>query len=70
MKREVERELVGAAMCREYAALCKPGSPSREIYLKAQERHLDDAMAMACEPEPLVLMPCPWGAAPTEEEER
>jgi len=41
---------------------------SREIYIKAQERHLDDAMQAACEPEPLVLTPCPHGAAPGEEE--
>lgn len=66
MKREVERELGAAAMCREYAAVST--GASREIYLKAQERHLDDAMVAACEPEPLVLTPCPHGAAPGEEE--
>lgn len=29
---------------------------------------VDHAMRLACEPEPLVLEPCPHGAAPGEEE--
>ena len=65
MKREVERELEAAALCEQYATVSS--GASRDIYLKAQERHLDDAMQAACEPEPLVLTPCPHGAAPGEE---
>lgn len=55
MKREVERELEAAALCEQYATVST--GVSREIYLRAQERHLDDAMAAACEPEPLVPPP-------------
>jgi len=68
MLREVERELAQSAMCREYAAVST--GASRDIYLRAQAEHLDEAMRLACEPELLVLQPCPFGAAPGEEEER
>lgn len=67
MKREVERELDAAAMCGQCASVST--GASRDVYLKAQERHLDDAMQAACEPEPMVLTPCPPGLAPGEEDE-
>lgn len=66
MRPDIERELTDAAVCREMAHVST--GASRGIYLKAQEEHLDEAMRLACEPEPLVLEPCPHGAAPGEEE--